>query len=153
MNEQIKAPAKYLNQITYGAIIATINLDGTKNTFSIDGVQPLPPKEFVREVTGQKEVCMHEADDIIANLIGIICDYDRDIRSGLGNGTTLHKMHAAGMMVSALSDSPFWKAEAKAIGDGNHSVSFEVLTRDEWEVVEGVQKRMADIRVAMKGGA
>lgn len=127
-----------MSKISYAAIITVINTDGSKDTFSLDGIEAVISKEeAIKECQNLNRTDVIDLDQWRTDMIGAICDTNRDIRSGVGSASqAILRAHKGVQLVSALCTTPFWKAEVFVTGPDSYDVSLESMPLDEWKEAE-----------------
>ena len=127
-----------MNKISYAALITVIKSDGSKDTFSLDGGEALMSKEeAIKECQAMHNTDAIDLDQWRTDMIGAICDTNRDIRNGVGSASqAILRAHKGVQLVSALCTTPFWKAEVFVTGPDSYDVSLESMPLDEWKEAE-----------------
>lgn len=127
-----------MSKISYAAIITVINTDGSKDTFSLDGIEAVVSKEeAIKECQNLNRTDVIDLDQWRTDMIGAICDTNRDIRKGVGSASqAILRAHKGVQLVSALCTAPFWKAEVFVTGPDSYDVSLESMPLDEWKEAE-----------------
>ncbi|MER2510834.1 MAG: hypothetical protein ABTQ25_00160 [Nitrosomonas ureae] len=90
-------------------------------------------EEAIKECQAMHNTDAIDLDQWRTDMIGAICDTNRDIRNGAGSASqAILRSQKGGQLVSALCTTPFWKAEVFVTGPDSYDVSLESMPLDEW---------------------